>query len=614
MAHPQSPTETKFRDAITLLQQGRLIPARTLCGEVLRDEPTHCQALQVMGIIALRSGDPQSAIEFITRAITLSNRDSLAYCNRALAMRATGQWLHALSDLDRAIAIDGNLPGAHLWRGRTLEDLHRWEEALASYDRTLQLDPHHAEAHASRGNVHCQLNQWDAALASYDRAIERDPANAALYSNRGAVRRQLSQWVAALADLDRALELAPDYALAHSNRGEVLRQMNRMDDALQAYDRAIARAPQAAEACYNRGSLLHFLQRLPECLQDYDRALSIKPTLLQARFNRACAALQRGDFDLGWREFECRKDMEPAAPNVTGGEFPGKRWIGQENLRAKTILLSSEYGLGDTIQFCRYATPLADRGATVILQVQKPLVNLLTSLAGVTRVLPAGEIAPRADYWCPLLSLPYALGTTLSSIPADIPYLRAPERKIRDWKESLGYSGKLRVGLVWAGGFRPHQPETWLANERRNIPLRQLAILRNEHIEFFSLQKGEAAVAELAAARSSGWEGPQISEFTDRLEDFSDTAALIENLDLVISVDTSVAHLAGALGKPTWLLNRYDTCWRWLSDRLDSPWYPTLRLYRQQQAGDWERVLRNVNEELVRLVAGDKLTPSCSHQ
>jgi hypothetical protein len=240
----------------------------------------------------------------------------------------------------------------------------------------------------------------------------------------------------------------------------------------------------------------------------------------------------------------------------------------------------------------------------VILEAQAPLLKLLEGVAGISRlVAPGSALPPNIDYQCPLMSLPLAFATTLATIPAEIPYLKSSPEKVRFWQEKLGERNKPRVGLVWSGGFRPEQPELWSVNSRRNIPLSKLAPLKHPDIEFYSLQKGQPAESELAELRAGGWEGPDLVDFTGLLAAFSDTAALIECLDLVISVDTSIVHVAGAMAKPVWMLNRFDTCWRWLLERSDSPWYPTLRLFRQERPGDWDGVVERVRGELHR-VAG----------
>jgi hypothetical protein len=235
------------------------------------------------------------------------------------------------------------------------------------------------------------------------------------------------------------------------------------------------------------------------------------------------------------------------------------------------------------------------------LEVPKQLRSLLAGLNGVSQVVVRGDALPAFDHHCPLMSLPLAFKTTLSSVPASVPYIETNPEKVRYWKEQLGDKRKPRVGLVWSGGFRPDYPELWSVNNRRNIPLAKLAPFSRPDIDFYTLQKGQPAEAELADLKATNWAGPDLADFTELLNDFSDTAALIENLDLVISVDTSVAHLAGALGKPVWIMNRFDGCWRWLIDRVDSPWYPTARLYRQRSPGDWDGVVERITGDLAQL-------------
>ncbi|MGO9849523.1 MAG: glycosyltransferase family 9 protein [Methylocella sp.] len=235
------------------------------------------------------------------------------------------------------------------------------------------------------------------------------------------------------------------------------------------------------------------------------------------------------------------------------------------------------------------------------MSVQEPLRELLKQVSPTIQIIGPNEVPTDFDYYCPLLSLPLVFGTTLETIPATIPYLKSNAEKSLFWKEKLGVKNKLRVGLVWSGGFRPNQPELWSVNSRRNIPLAKLAVLKQPDIEFYSLQKGEPAESELAELIHHNWDGPHIIDFTSRLNDLSDTAALVENLDLVISVDTAIVHLAGALGKPVWILNRFDTCWRWLLDRTDTPWYPTAKLYRQEKAGHWDGVVQRIKMDLLAL-------------
>jgi hypothetical protein len=273
-------------------------------------------------------------------------------------------------------------------------------------------------------------------------------------------------------------------------------------------------------------------------------------------------------------------------------------WLGRENIQNKTILLYAEQGLGDTIQFFRYVKLVKELGARVLLEVPKPLLGLFNGLEGVDQLIETGDAPTAFDYYCPLLSLPLVFKTILESIP-ESPKFNIQKKKISYWENKLGISKKLRVGLVWNGGFRPNLSHSWETNERRNLPFDQLNCLKNVDVEFISLQKGEPAETEFRQKIASEWYGPHIKDFVNELIDFSDTAALVMNLDLVIAVDTSTAHLAASLGKPVWLLNRFDTCWRWLLDRDDSPWYPSIKIYRQPSLGDWDSVIKRVRQDLI---------------
>jgi hypothetical protein len=371
-----------------------------------------------------------------------------------------------------------------------------------------------------------------------------------------------------------------------------------VQQALASYEQAIALKPAYAEAHSNRGNALSRLKLCDAAIASYDRAIALNPDYVEAQFNKSLLLLLIGRFEQGWPLYEWRKKKAiPVAARV----YPQPLWLGGETLAGKTILLYEEQGLGDTIQFCRYAKLVAGFGAKVVLEVPPQLTALLAGIGDGVQVVESGAPLPAFDFQCPLLSLPLALGTTVSTIPADIPYLVADPAKSRFWKQKLGEKNQRQVGLVWSGGIRPNQPVS--VNRRRNIPLARLAALRHPDIAFYSLQKGQPGEAELAELKRGNWDGPAIADHSREINDFSDTAALMDNLDLIISVDTATAHLAGALGKPVWILNRFDTCWRWLLDRTDSPWYPTAKLYRQETDGDWDGVIRRVAADLKEFAA-----------
>ena len=479
--------------------------------------------------------------------------------------------------------------------GTIAAQTQRMPQAVDLLGRVVMARPNDPVAHTNYASVLSLLGRFDEALQSSDRALQIKPDHAEAHCNRGAALQALGRPDEALQSLERALQIKPHVVEAHSNRGNVLQALGRFDEALLSYERALQIKPHYAEAHSNRGNALQALGRLDEALQSYNRAISLQPDFLLAYKNRAYAELLAGNFTDGWLDHEWRWK------GVIDARFPhGSRWLGRESLIGKTIVLHSEQGLGDALQFSRYVKQVADLGATVILEAPGQLATLLGNLPGLSQLVVRGEQLPAFDYHCPLMSLPLAFRTSLSTIPAQVPYVVSDSIKRRFWMEHLGVWTRPRVGLVWSGGFRPNQPDVWPVNSRRNVPLAKLSVLSNPDIAFYSLQKGEQAESELAELKAAGWQGPDLIDFTHALDDFSDTAALIDNLDLVISVDTSVAHLAGALAKPVWIMNRFDTCWRWLLNRTDSPWYPTARLYRQQRVGDWDEVIERIRIDLYK--------------
>ena len=544
----------------------------------------------------------EAALNSYDRAIAIRSDWAEAYSNRGIVLNELKRLDSALASFDRATELKPDYAEAYSGRGVVLKRLQQLEAALESYNQAIALKPDYAEAYLNRGVALAQLKRFDEALASYDQAIASKPDYPEAYSNRGNALFAIQQFGAALDSYNKAIALDPGYAEAYSNRSVAQKELGRLEESLASVNRAIAIKPDYAEAYSNRGLLFHELTQVDAALESLNRAIAIKADYAQARENRAYTRLLGGDLENGWSDYEWRWLNENSSLFKRKRNFSKPTWLGLEAISGRSILIHAEQGLGDTIQFCRYATMVAKLGATVILEVQRPLLKLLSVLHGSLHLIARGSALPDFDYHCPLLSLPLAFGTTLATVPARVPYLRSTGEALLAWRQMLGEKRKFRVGLVWSGGFRPNQPEVWAVNGRRNIPLAKFAPLKNSQVEFYSLQKGQPAESELAAVRSTGWDGPDVIDFTHLLHDFTDTAALIEHLDLVISVDTSVAHLAGALGKPVWILNRFDTCWRWLLERADSPWYPTARIYRQDRPADWDGVIQRVNSDLNELV------------
>jgi tetratricopeptide (TPR) repeat protein len=588
--------QDKFRQGVALHQQGRFAEAEQIYRDILQHEPASFEAMHLLGVVALQTRKAQQAVELIGKAIALNPAVPTAHCNLGSALTALQRHAEALASFDKAIALKADLADAHGSRAAALNALNQHQQALASCDRALVLKPDYAEAHNNRAHALNALKRHEEAIASCDRAIALRPNYPEAHNNRGNALNALARHTDAVASYDKAIGFAPKYAEAYNNRGNALYHLGRAAEAAASYELAIAIRPEYAEAYNNRGNALGFLQRCEPALASYDRAIALKPDYAEALFNKSVLLLLMGRLAEGWRLYEWRKKKAIAAR-----DYPQPIWLGETDIAGKTILLTEEQGLGDTIQFCRYAPLVAQRGARVILEIPPQLTRLAASLAGVAQIVEAGRPLPAFDCHCPLLSLPLAFKTELAAIPAAIPYLKADPDQSNSWKDRLGEKKKLRVGLVWSGGIRPNQPVS--VNQRRNIPLAKFAALKSWDVDFYSLQKGQPGEAELAELKGSHWNGPDILDFTSAIGDFADTAAFMNNLNLVITVDTAAAHLAGALGKPVWILIRFDTDWRWLLDRTDSPWYPTARLFRQEKPGDWDGVIQRVKAELERWAA-----------
>jgi len=537
--------------AVAALNGGRLVEAEQLCRHIIAAKPDFFDALYLLATV-------QSSL---------------------------GKIDAALASYDRALNVRPDAVAAHIDRGALLEKFNRHREALASFDRALSLQPTYAAAHYNRGNVLQDLGCCEEAVASYDRALALRPDLARALSNRGNALQKLKRFADAVASYDRAIALRPDFAQAFSNRGAALQELKRYDEAVASYDRAIELRPDYADALSDRGLALEALQRYDEALASYDRAFAVRPDHSEAHYAEALCRLLLGDFARGWQQNEWRWQARQLRDSQRG--FAQSLWLGQYEIAGKTILLHAEQGFGDTIQFCRYVPLVAARGARVILEVQASLTVLMSSLAGTTQVVSTGSALPDFDVQCPLLSLPLAFGTRLETIPSAVPYLRAPSQSVINWDARLGPKRRPRIGLAWSG------MPTHSNDHNRSLPLDSLLSLLEVDATFISLQKDVPASDALTLNQRS-----EILRFGSTLTDFADTAALVSNLDLVISVDTSLAHLAGALGKPVWILLPFAPDWRWLLDRDDSPWYPTARLFRQDASRLWDSVIARVHEAL----------------
>jgi tetratricopeptide (TPR) repeat protein len=563
--HKKSSTPTliaelaaKFKQALGLHQRGQLQHAEALYKEILQTQPEHADALHLLGVIVYQRGQLALAIKLISNAIRINPKHSDAHANRGLVFHALKRYEDALASYERALTIRPDFVEALNNRGNVLKDLKRYDEALSSYDRTLSLNANFAEALSNRGIVLFELKRYDDALASYD----------------------------------RALTIKPEYANALANRGNALKELKRYDEALASYDHALQLKPDFADALSNRGLVLMELKRYDEALISYDRAVSVKPNYIDAYWNKCLCQLLLGDYANGWRNHEARWQTEQMRKSYR--TFKQPLWLGEQSLRGKTILLHAEQGFGDTLQFCRYTSQVKALGATVLLQVPHALNALLQSLQGVDVLLNNGEALPDFDYHCPLMSLPLAFHTTLASIPANTPYLFSHAERLKKWQAKLGEKTLPRIGLVWSGN------STQKNDHNRSIALSEFSHTLNNAVHFFSLQK-EVRDADAAILASFN----NVQHFGEQLQDFADTACLCELMDVIIGVDTSVTHLAGAMGKPVWLLLSNNADWRWLLNRDDSPWYSSMQLLRQPALGNWQSVFKQVDQQLQKTFTVD---------
>jgi len=466
------------------------------------------------------------------------------------------------------------------------------DTALVLVQSALKIDAGRADGFASLGLIFYFLRRLNEALASYDAGLRLDPDNSELLNRRGVALLDLSRAAEALENFERVLAADPDHLDALGNCGNALIKLNRPTAALAVYDRALTLAPDNAQLLTNRAVALRRLDRPQEAVMSARRAAVANPDFAHARFVESVARLTLGDFENGWRGYEARWAVGALASQRRN--FAAPLWLGAEPLDGKTILLHAEQGFGDTIQFARYAPLLAARGATVVLQVQAELVRLLSGISGVAAVVARGAPLPRFDLQCPLLSLPLAFATDLATVPAEIPYIvSAAEAKAL--RRARPGGGRLHFGLVWSGE-RSHDNDL-----NRSLRLETLAPLFDlPSVRFISLQH-ELREEDAPVLQSCS----QISRIEEKFKDFADTAAALAQLDAVISVDTAVAHLAGAMGKPLFLLLPFAADFRWLRERADSPWYPTARLFRQPKFGEWVGAVAALRQELLRFCVQD---------
>jgi tetratricopeptide (TPR) repeat protein len=583
-----------YEAGLAHMRAERHLDAQLCCRQALAVDPDHADTLHLMGQLSLHAKQYDLAVEWLSRAIRREARPAyLASLGTALLNQ--GRREDALKAFDKAVQLQPD--DADLWTklGNALVEVERPADAILSFEQALKLDPRHWDAANKAALLFLQSGRFEEALICCNLCDELQPDGSLTLSMRALTLYNLRRFEEALADNRRAHALDPTNADICNNTGNVLRSLGRDEEALAWFDQALQLRPNFATAVANKAVSLAELRRFDEAFAAYYRARAIDPNDALAEWNLALLQLQTGNFRDGWAGREARWKI----PSLSDGYYPklsAPAWSGAEPIAGKTILLCADEGLGDAFQFARYVPIVAARGARVILVVHDVLCFLMAGLTGVSECLPkSAATLPAFDFHCPLSRLPLVFGTRLDTIPAEKSYLPppAPDRA-QGWQERLGPHDRLRVGLVWSGNPKHNN------DRNRSIPLRELARILDVDATFVSLQK-----VPKPDDRAALLERAEIVDPTADLTDFADTAALISCLDLVITVDTSVAHLAGALGCPTWiLLPYYAPDFRWLLDRDDSPWYPSVRLFRQGHSRDYADVLERVLEELqTRVVA-----------
>jgi tetratricopeptide (TPR) repeat protein len=573
---------------VVLRDQGQLDEAIAACRQAARIKPDYAGAHFNLGLALCDQGKRKEAIDEYRRAIDIKPDYAEAYCNLGIALQGQGKLNEAIDQYCQAVRIKPNYADSYSNLAVALRDQGKLDEAIAAGFRAVDIKPDHAKGYCNLGVALLDRGELDEAIAAFQRAISIKPDYAEAHSNLGIALRDQGKFEEAIAAGRRAIGIKPDYAEGYCNLGVALRDRGQLDEAIAAYHRAIGIKPNLAEAHNNLGVALRDHRRLDEAIASYGKALAIKPDYVDAHFGRGLACLLTGNFADGWREYEWRWETKEQCFQKRG--FAQPLWLGKEPLAGRTILLYGEQGLGDTLMAVRYAPRVAETGAKVILEVPASLKSLVTQIRGITQIVPQGEDLPAFDMHCPLMSLPLAFDTTLRTIPAEVPYLLAPQDRVVYWQHRLGDDHGTRIGIVWSGNQR-HKDD-----HNRSIPLQSLAALQFPHVQLVSLQ------TELRGPdRELLSQYLDIRHFGPELTSFAETAALVSLMDLIISVDTSVAHLAGAMAKPVWILLPFLPDWRWLLDREDSPWYPTARLFRQPAHGDWDSVIARVREEILIL-------------
>ena len=581
-----------LKAAIQHHQAGRLKQAEELYHQILQIDPGNTDALHLSGVIAHQEGKHGAAVDLIQKAILNTPGRALFHNNLGLVFDALWKPEDAIDAFQNALQLKPDFAEVYNNLGNVLRDTGQIEEALKKFNQALRIDPDLPGTYNNLGNAMRDRGEINAAINNFNKALQLKPDYAEAYYNLGNTLRDSGEIDAAIEKFNKALQLKPDYAEAFNNLGNTLRDQGQIDAALKKFNEALRIMPDYAEAYINLGNALRDQGLIKEALKKFEQAILLRPDYSEAHCNRSLALLLNGNYLEGWKEYEWR--LQKAGWKTTYPQYYEKpRWDGSPFID-KRLFIYDEQGLGDTLQFIRYLPMVKERGGTIIFETIKPLLGLLQDFPGIDELVeqsPDGKPGAEFDLYAPILSLPGIFETMIETIPAEVPYIHADSGKVGYWGSRFKGSG-FRAGIVWEGRVQTYE------QRKRSCALESFALLAGiPGVQLIGLQKGEGSAQIKGMAK-----GIVVTNLGEEFVDFTDTAGVIENLDLVISIDTAVAHLAGAMGKPVWVLLPFTPDWRWFLDREDSPWYPTMRLFRQKNPGSWDAVLQHVEEELRKLM------------
>ncbi len=658
--------EDMLSEALKHHQTANFEAAATLYNKLLEIQPNNIKAISLLGTLNLQIGNHDTACMLLKKSLSLKPDNAMAYNNLGSALQASGKFEESIKFYKRAIELKPDYDEAYYNLGYTLQVCNLLEEAIVIYKHAIALKPDDADIHNNLANalrkngkpdealksykqaamikpdnseILCnlgaafqELDNLDEAIANYHEAIILKPDNAKAHSNLGTALKKQNRLEEAEKSHNLAIRLKPDYAEAHNNLGTTLQALSKLEEAIQSYRKAIMLKPNYAEAHYNFGNALKEQSKFAEAFLSYKRAITIKPDHVEAHnnmgitlqeqgefmeaveifnnaielkpdyadayFNRSLISLLKENFKGGWQDYEWRLRTN----NYALRTFQQPMWDGSP-LNGKTILVHTEQGLGDNIQFVRYLPLIQAQGGRVIFECLPSLINLLRNCAGIDKIIErtsSGDGTVQFDVQVPLLSLPGIFNTTLDNIPSKKPYITPDTTYVTKWKNQLGNNSKsFKIGLVWASN--PENKKIFLKKSFKLNDFKALSAIQG--LSLYSLQKGPAS-----SEVHNPPKGMKIINLDQELSDFADTAAAIVNLDLVISIDTSVAHLAGSIGKPVWTLLPFVPDWRWMLEKDDSPWYPSMRLFRQTKLNDWTEVFEKVKNALIKELTNEYQT------